>query len=181
MTISAENVNLATRGQIGKNTIYWYSKGIQYSRPYVIPFDPKSFNQRTQRNKFYVVSQKWGLLTTEEKQEWEEKVLRTKYKMTAYNYFVRENIKEISQMIKKITHGVETLSAGANVILIEEIQLDKTVLEYNCYAFAYDKEGAEQIGITDAYFSDSTHIIAHCLDTQVLGIVNLHYTIVEYV
>ena len=181
MPILAENINLATRGQIGKKFIYWNIKGTQFKRIYKIPFDPLTFNQRTQRNKFYVTSQQWNKLTTEKKEEWEKKVQRSKYKMSAYNYFMRKKIKEILKMIKKITHGSETLSGGANVILISEIQLDKTTLNYNCYGFSYDKEGAEQIGITDAYFSDSTHITAHCLDTKLIGTVKIYYTIIEYV
>ena len=181
MPILAENVNLATRGQIGKKFIYWNIRGEQFRRPYVIPADPKTFNQRTQRNKFYVASQQWNKLTTEKKKEWEERVQRSKYKMSAYNYFMRKKIKEILKMIKKITHGSETLSDGANVILISEIQLDKTVLHYNCYAQATGKEGEEQSGIPDAYFSDSTHITAHCIDPTILGTVKLYYTIIEYV
>lgn len=181
MAIQAENVNLATRGQIGKKTIYWFSKGIQFSRPYVIPFDPESFNQRTQRNKFYVASQIWNKLTTEKKLEWEIKVQKSKYKMSAYNYFMRKKIKEIEKMIKKITHGSQTLSDGVNVILIDEIQLDKTALMFNCYTLATGKEGVDQRGIPDAYFSDSTHITAHCVDPTGLGTVKIYYSIIEYV
>lgn len=179
--ITAENINLATHGQIGKKDIFWVVAGQQFKRPYKIPFDPKTFKQRTQRNKFYVASQMWGKLTTEEKKEWEKKVLKTQYTMTAYNFYVRKKMKEIKQMVKKVTHGIEVLSDGANVITINEIQLDKTVLLYNCFVFGQATPTVEYYGIRNAYFSDSTHITVSCMDSQHVGDIRFNYSIIEYV
>jgi len=179
--IIPETSNLALAGQIGKKFIYWNIRGEQFKRIYKIPFDPKTFEQRTHRNKFYVVSQMWGALTTEEKNEWKEKVKKTQYTMTAYNYFIREKIKEIKQMVKKITHGSATLADGLNVIPISPIELDKSVLHYNCYSAAIDEPTTIMRGITGAFFYDTTNIHAYCADVPPSGTIKIFYTIIEYV
>ena len=181
MTILAENINLATRGQIGKQFIYWNIAGEQFKRPYVIPFDPKTFDQRTQRNKFIVAVQRWNALTTEQKKEWEEKVKRTQYVMTGFNFFIKKNIKEITQMVKKVTNGKVTLVAGINVILISEIDLEKTTLIYPTYAVGTAGVSPRQEGIKCAYFSDSTHITAEAYDSAGTANIQFCYQIVEYV
>lgn len=181
MPIQAENVNLATKGQIGKKYIYWNIRGEQFKRAYKIPDDPKTFDQRTQRNKFYAASQMWRKLTAEQKKEWEKKVLKSQYVMTAYNFFIRKKIKEIKKMVKKVTHGSAVLSDGANVINIAEIQLDKTILIYNSFCFGSVGPPGRLEGILDAYFSDATHITAHCENEFSVGTITLHYSIVEFV
>lgn len=177
----AENVNLTLHGQIGKAWIYWYASGHQFKRPYKIPDDPKTFTQRTQRNKFYVVTQMWNELTTEEQTEWKNKVLKTQYTMTGYNYYIREKIKEITQMVKKITHGTQVLTDGLNVIVIDEIQLDKTSLNYNCYAVGVAGTNPRQEAIKSAWFYDSTHLHVDCMDSAGIGTVTIKYIIIEYV
>lgn len=181
MSIIAEVVNVAIHGQIGKQFIYWVVAGQQYKRPYKIPYDPKTFDQRTQRNKFYIASQMWNELTTEEKKEWKEKVKKTQYVMTGYNYFIREKIKEMKPMIKKITHGSATLSDGLNVIPIATIDLEKTVLHYNCYLGAIDSPVTIMRGITAAYFQDANNIYAQCADLPASGTVKIFYTIIEFI
>lgn len=181
MPVLSENVNIATHGQVGKRYIYWVVAGEQFKRPYKIPADPKTFDQRTQRNKFIVAAQIWGNLTAEEKEEWKEKVLKTQYTMTAYNFFIKKKLKEIKKMVKKITHGIELLSNGWNVITIDEIQLDKTTLQYNCFMFGQADPALKIYGIRAAYFSDSTHISVYCMDTRAIGDIKLYYSITEYV
>lgn len=177
----AENANIAIHGQIGKEIIYWVSKGIQYKRIYKIPDDPKTFDQRTQRNKFYLATQTWNELTTEQKKDWDNKVKKTQYVMTGYNFFIQKKIKEITQMIKKVTHGSQLVSNGSNVITINEIQLDKTVLLYNCFVFGEATPTPKYYGIRSAYFSDSTHITVSVMDSENIGDITIFYTIIEYV
>lgn len=179
--ILAENINIATHGQIGKNYIYWVSEGRQFKRVYKIPADPKTFKQRTQRNKFIVATQMWNALTTEQQKEWDEKVKKTQYIMTGYNYFIREKIKEITQMVKKITRDQVTVVDGINVIAIPEIDLEKTVLIYSAYGYAVPGVPVAREAIRCAFFSDSTHITISVSDTIPAVTVKFCYQIIEYV
>jgi len=181
MSSLPENVNIATHGQIGKKFIYWVASGEQFKRPYKIPYDPKTFDQRTQRNKFIVAVQEWNKLTPEEKEEWKKKVLKTQYIMTGYNFFIRKKIKEITQMVKKITNGKVTLADGVNVIPISEVDLEKTTLIYPTYAVGTAGVAPRQEGIKCAYFSDSTHITAEAYDSSGTANIQFCYQLVEYV
>lgn len=179
--ITAERVNFATHGQIGKENIFWVVAGRQFKRPYKIPYDPKTFKQRTQRNKFYVASQMWGKLTTEQKEEWEQKVLKTKYVMTAYNFFIRKKMKEIKQMVKRIIRGVVLLSDGLNVISIPEIDLEKSVLLYNSFLTGGTDSTTPQYGIPFATIYNSTTIRVMCKDPTPNNDIRVFYQVIEYV
>jgi len=181
MAIIAENVNVALHGQVGHNWIYWVVKGEQFKRPYKIPYDPKTFSQKTQRNKFYMVSQMWGELTPEEKAEWKEKVQKSQEVMTAYNYFMREKIKEIEPMIKRIIRKTELLSDGLNVLTITEIDPDKSVLFFNCFLAGNGLDPAKQYGIYRAVINSPTELRVHARDPGAIGDLRIHYQIVEYV
>jgi len=181
MPLTAENTNFAVHGQIGKKYIYWTIAGYQFKRPYKIPFDPKTFDQRTQRNKFYVASQMWNKLTPEGKKEWDIKVKKTQYAMTGYNFFIRKKIKEIKQMVKKIISKTELLSDGVNVLTIPEIDTEKSVLHYNCFLCGDYNDSTKQYGIYRAVISGPTELKIHVRDPNGLGDIRIRYQIVEYV
>ena len=181
MPLLSENVNIATHGQVGKKYIYWVVAGEQFRRPYKIPADPKTFAQRTQRNKFIVASQMWVKLTAEEKQEWEEKVLRTQYTMTAYNFYIRKKIKEIKQMVKRIIRKTELLSDGVNVLTIPEIDVEKSALHYNCFLTGDFNDITKQYGIIRATIHSPTELRVHARDPNGIGDVRIRYQIIEYV
>lgn len=181
MPVIAENVNLQLHGQIGKQWIYWMSNNTQYKRIYKIPLDPKTFAQRTQRNKFFVASKMWLELTTEQKNTWEEKVKKRQVVMSGYNYYMQKKIKEIKQMIKKITHGNILISDGVNVITILEIDLDKTALNYNCFLAGDYQAPQNRFGIIRAFLDTPTTIKAIGVDPTPLGGLWFTYQIIEYV
>ncbi len=182
MAVTAEIVNIATHGQIGKEWIYFVRAGVQYKRPYVIPFDPKTFDQRTQRNKFYIASQMWKELTTEEKEEWKIKVEKTQYVMTAYNYFMSKTIKEIKSMIKQIIRKTELLVDGLNVLTLSSaVDVDKSVLFFNCFLAGNALDPLKQYGIYRATINSPTELRVHVRDPGALGDVRIHYQVVEYV
>ena len=181
MAIIAENINLGLHGQVGKKTIYWVTKGVQFKRPYIVPFDPKTFAQRTQRNKFYIASQMWNALTPIEKEEWEEKVKKTQYIMTAYNLFIRTKIKEMKEMIKRIIKGSAAVTDGANVVVIPEIDLDKSVLHCNFFLTGDYNNNSNQYGIYRARFGSSTQIVINARDGAALGNLRADWTVIEYV
>lgn len=181
MAIDIMTSALSINGQIGKKYIYWRSKGEQYQRPYVIPFDPKTFAQRTQRNKFYVASQSWHKLTPEEKAAWQDKVNRSKYVMTAYNYFMRKKIKEIKQMVKQIIRKTVLLVDGVNVLTIPKIDVEKSVIHYNCFLCGYYNDATKQYGIIRATINSPTELKIHVRDPNGLGDIRIRYQIIEYV
>jgi hypothetical protein len=179
--ITAETVNIATHGQIGKKDIFWVVAGHQFKRPYKIPHDPKTFKQRTQRNKFYVVSQMWGQLTPQQKEEWEEKVLKTQYTMTAYNLFMRVKMKESFPMIKTIQKGSEPVTEGANVVVINAVDVSKSTVTCNFFLTGDYNNNANQYGIYRVRFGSSTQIIINARDGATLGNLRADWTVIEYV
>ena len=182
MAVTAEIVNIATHGQIGKKWIYFVREGVQYKRPYVIPLDPKTSAQRTKLNKFYMASRMWNKLTTGEKEEWKIKVEKSQYVMTAYNYFIRHKIKEIKSMIKQIISKTELLSDGLNVLVVAGVvDVDKSILLYNCFLCGVSSDPAKQYGIYRAVLSGPSEIKVHVRDPDALGDIRIRYQIIEYV
>jgi len=168
-------------GTIGKEWIYWDSAGNRYRRPYVIPFDPLTIDQHTQRAKFYIAKELWNSLTPTEQDTWKYLATTRRKVMTGYNYFMSIAIKEVTVMVKQVIRGQTTLTDGVNVILIPEIYLAKSSLNYNSYLSGDYDPDKKQTGIMSAYLSDSTHITALCKDSAGVGTVLLTWEVIEYV
>ena len=123
----------------------------------------------------------WNALTPTEKKEWENKVLRTQYVMTAYNLFMRIKMKESFPMIKTIQKGSAVIADGANVVVITAVDVSKSTVTCNFFLTGDYNNNANQYGIYRIRFGSSTQIIINARDGATLGNLRADWTVIEYV
>lgn len=169
MSILPEKTNLKLSGQIAKQWIYWDSNkklfGVYtptlpniYKRPYKIPYDPKTINQRKRRATFYYWSQKWHELTEEQQEEYNQEAKNKRLKMTGYNYYMSLKLKEVPIMVKTIQNGTATLDEGIHEIEISEIDADRSIILVNSYGADFGLLGGNERYVVGGRIKDSTHI-----------------------
>lgn len=172
---------LSASGHVAHEWVYYVAYGKQLRRLYVIPNDPKTLAQHTQRAKFYVARLWWMELSQFEKDEWTDLAKTKRLRITGYNLFLRVHIKEVVEMIKQVIHGSAILVDGDNNVTIPEITPGKTLLVYNTYATGDYDPDKKQTGIFSAEFTSSTNILVIAKDTSASGLVKFVYQLVEYV
>jgi len=172
---------VSLRGQVAHEWVYYVSYGRQLRRSYVVPFDPKTISQHTQRAKFFVARQWWNELTPAEKQSYADEAKARRLSLTGYNLFLRAKIKEVPVMVKQVIHGSAAVPQGVSVVVVPEITIGKTFLFYNTYGVGATATIKGFTGIVSAHFISTTEIEVDCVDEKASGAVMFYYQLIEYV
>lgn len=73
------------QGKVG-DAVFYQRYGKQLMRPYVVPSNPDTPAQRTQRGAFREAVHAWQTLTIEQREEWNGKARRVR--RSGYNFFI---------------------------------------------------------------------------------------------
>lgn len=152
--------SIIARGQVGHQYIYYWVKGEQRRRAYVIPTDPLTPRQRSKRAFFRMGMKYWNALSDEEKYFYEIKAKKSGKPLISYNYFLSLWLrgKIVQEAVKSVQRGSTTCVAGFNDVEITEVEADKTLIVCPAWGLAAGPNGDVISGIIGATLLDSTHL-----------------------
>jgi len=173
---------LQASGQVGKQFIYWQSKGYSYKRAYVIPYDPRTPRTLTKRAFFRQGTLYWNSLSQAEKDSYNSYALTYNKKLTGYDCFFKKWLRGeiVQETIRSVQSGYIDAVTGINDVAISAVSVNKCLIIVNSYASSAVVDSIPvAVSVLGGVLTSSTNLR---IETQLLNIstARVYWQVIEY-
>lgn len=156
---------LVSRGQVGREWVYYVVDGYQRTRAYKVPTDPESPHQLSKRAHWSNGVEWWHNESPSFRSNYDVTAKNLNLAMTGFNLFMRDWSEGVyvTEVIKGVQTGTKLCNDGANDVTINAVALAKSIVIISSYHCGSSLGVADEHGICGAELTSTTNLRIHAV------------------